>query len=654
MSLRNNLSDRWALTRRWLAILATLLIAGAPLAFLHVNRTAFALPQVAINFSWLAILAGFTSVAGAFVLLRRLIVGRTTRRVVLALFAVINAIATALVAVAYVGSKFSNKAWGDNLTFQIVVEVARHPFSSLDLIGTPADSKPLIVGGLALAIMLFLGLLAALHAFILTELGRLSRHDGKRFGLGDAIGLGLFTFAVVAGGMCLNIGLTKPDRLAGEPLMSFVGLSSTSNLMTYDSERVLAALQDRESDVSYRVPEAFERKNVVLIFSDGVRADRLEAYGYGRSTTPFLSSLYASGKIAKVEMAVSPCSESFCGIAAALASRYYHQLSDENLKLNTLLKKAGYRISYILSGDHRGWPFLWSFYGKDIDKLINVSSMDDRELISEFAEAEFSNNTPHFMFFFLMSTHVLGKKFPEFEHYMPANFDLALVWKLLSQKPIAFDSHGVALYPPLEQKDLEALSNRYDNGLLQTDAMIHDIFSSLDRKGLLKNSIVIIVADHGESLGEHGHVVHARFLYQKDVRIPLLIYDDDLSRYQNREFATLVDIAPTIVDRLGLPVPKSWQGVPLSRPSGQRTVLHQTRWREKPCAGVIKKGDGLLKKYIRCRWEGRSDSEEVFDLVADPDELVNIVATTPSVELSGFRSQTTPRLKRIVLSGQGR
>jgi glucan phosphoethanolaminetransferase (alkaline phosphatase superfamily) len=71
--------------------------------------------------------------------------------------------------------------------------------------------------------------------------------------------------------------------------------------------------------------------------------------------------------------------------------------------------------------------------------------------------------------------------------------------------------------------DLIQYVNRYDNGILRADSFIRELFSSLDRKGYLQNSIVMILADHGEELGERGHYGHGSNLYQSQIRIPMLI-----------------------------------------------------------------------------------------------------------------------------------
>src|SRR5581483_8825839 len=114
---------------------------------------------------------------------------------------------------------------------------------------------------------------------------------------------------------------------------------------------------------------------------------------------------------------------------------------------------------------------------------------------------------------------------------------------------------------------IPAYRNHYHNGVLQADAVIEQIFALLRRKGLLDDAIVVISADHGELLGEQGRLGHARFPpIGALVGIPLLIYDSDGHRYPARPVASQVDIAPTLLHRIGAPIPATWGGEPLDLP----------------------------------------------------------------------------------------
>ena len=105
----------------------------------------------------------------------------------------------------------------------------------------------------------------------------------------------------------------------------------------------------------------------------------------------------------------------------------------------------------------------------------------------------------------------------------------------------------------------------------QADGIIRQIFDALRAKRYLDDAVVVVTGDHGEGLGER-HWAHGWHLYNEDIRIPMLLYDAPAATYPDLSFAAQVDIAPTILDRLGLPIPASWEGQSLLAPTP--TALH--------------------------------------------------------------------------------
>jgi arylsulfatase A-like enzyme len=156
----------------------------------------------------------------------------------------------------------------------------------------------------------------------------------------------------------------------------------------------------------------------------------------------------------------------------------------------------------------------------------------------------------------------------------------------------------------------------------------------------------VILADHGDGLGEHGHIGHTRYLYQEDISIPLLIYDEESWRYRNDSFATQIDVAPTIVERLGLPLPSGWQGQSLMQPVKDRMTLHQTRRGRSPCFAVVDRTGATFMKFIRCG-SGANVSEELFDLVSDPQEQNNLVPRANASQLGRYRRELDSRFTKV-------
>jgi glucan phosphoethanolaminetransferase (alkaline phosphatase superfamily) len=340
----------------------------------------------------------------------------------------------------------------------------------------------------------------------------------------------------------------------------------------------------------------FQKKNVILIIVDALRAQSMSLYGYGRPTTPYLLQLYGDQKIQKIDYAFSTSAASLQGILSILRSKPCYDLSYHNFSISELLRDQGYRIHYILSGDHTNWYDLKYFYGKDIDDYFDGRQSkhyvcDDELLMEGLDKVKPCKDSASFFYFHMMSVHGIGLRHPEFVRWKPVTID----------------------------KDSTYYRNNYDNGILQADSYIKKIMQELDAKGYLQNSIVIITADHGESVGERHTWGHIGNVYNEQIRIPLLIYDSDTGmHYDRRRFAEHSDIAATIVDRLGLPVPASWEGRSMLRDSFDRFAFHSV---SDDYAIIDRSDDRLLKFYYHELTKG----EELYDLDADPYEQKNII-----------------------------
>ena len=338
--------------------------------------------------------------------------------------------------------------------------------------------------------------------------------------------------------------------------------------------------RDREVAARYPVPDQLARKTLVLITVDALRADQMHVYGHPRQNTPFLSRLHRNGRLARFDNAFGICTESLCGLLAVHASRHWHELGTRNFALADVLKRLGYRTHFLLGGDHANFYGLRSFYGVNIDEYFDGSMArgymnDDTEVIETLSRLEVSSPIPRFIYVHLMSVHVFGKRLPQYR-----------VWYKTAAGDRDVPSCCVA------SKDY---ANKYHDGILQADALIERIFQILGAKGLLEDAVVAITADHGEMLGESRRLGHGGEPVDPVVRVPLLIYDSDRFAYPVRPLASLIDVAPTLLDRIGAHIPEHWAGIPLSRATPRRFALMQGR----STHAIVGEFGGELFKYYR-------------------------------------------------------
>ena len=508
----------------------------------------------------------------------------------------------------YVTNICSNFGWGSYVNFNLLASSVEHVKGLVEAFPYEADRAACALGLAVLVLGLFFAWASkSLYPALLAAFG--SGADGIRPARRRALAavsllyLILIVVSILRSYEGYSLGMWQ-----GEPLASLIEQESSGFIST--PQRVAMSAKDKLVRAHYPKDASFERRNVVLIVVDALRPMNMQVYGYMRKTTPFLQSLLESGKMYRFPPAVSPCPESVCGIMSTLTSKDYSRMSHASFGLHGLLRDLGYKVSFLLSGDHH-WYGLGKFYGQDIDLYRDGRSEcpfginDDRCVLQYIDELPPAGSDHHLLALHLMSVHMAGIQLPEYVAWKPASRS-RLLGRTASQ---------------------EAVINGYDNGVLQADYFISQIFEKLQAKGYLDGAIVVISADHGEGLGEHGLYGHTNHVYQEFLEVPLLVIGAPEMRIGIRKGPSLLDVAPTITDILGLPIPQSWQGTSLlGPPPDVIATFHQTT-NPAPYRAVIKEqahSAGRLKLIIRGESLPAAE-EEIYDLERDPQEHYNLL-----------------------------
>ena len=372
------------------------------------------------------------------------------------------------------------------------------------------------------------------------------------------------------------------------------------------------AMQNEAPEVSlpFKKPLPFEKLNVVIIMVDALRDDYLPTSGYHEPITPFLSNLYKQKKLKKVANGFSSSSMSYAGILSTLRSKFWTRFSPYNYSIHDLLKDQGYKINFIMSGDHANYYDLKKSYGPNIDfyydgSLSKKHYLNDDDIIFEgLNELPKENLKPSFFYFHLMSVHGLGIRKKENQRFLPA--------AVSTKNPIAY-------------------TNNYKNGILQADYTISRIFDFFKQRKALSKTIFFILSDHGELLGEKGKFMHSHGLSNREIAIPLLIYDEDKSFNYRSSLALQQDIAPTIIDRLGISgVPTNWEGESLLKPQKRNYSYHYLGYDY----AIIKHDNENLLKYV---YNSKTEEETVFNLKRDAEEIRDIKRNIDKIQLQKFR-----------------
>jgi choline-sulfatase len=191
--------------------------------------------------------------------------------------------------------------------------------------------------------------------------------------------------------------------------------------------------------------------------------------------------------------------------------------------------------------------------------------------------------------------------------------------------------------------------SRYDAQVEYVDRVLGLFHERLVRSGWWDRSLVVLLSDHGESLGEHGESSHGYFIYQSTVWVPLLFHwPIDAPHHAERvnQPAGLIDVAPTILDFLHLPVPTSFEGQSLlgAIQSGSETGTHavyseSVYTRDAFGWAALRSVRAGNYKYIA------APKPELYNLQQDPQEQVNLVGRNPE-QARSLRSRLDKLLAR--------
>jgi arylsulfatase A-like enzyme len=324
-----------------------------------------------------------------------------------------------------------------------------------------------------------------------------------------------------------------------------------------------------------------KKLNVIIITVDALRVDHLSCYGYPRKTTPNIDKLASQG--VKFTQAITAGAWTVESVPAILTGTYAltHQIRQwddlRNSSVKTLaqeLTEKSYRC--VLWSNHPTMKILdisdgfERIYGKNSFNKDNLPALTDYTLTSQIIDRLGKQYRRHPFFFYI---HYFGCHAP---YRPPAPYKYLYLHDKFRKKaefvPISTDSSSLGQYngkskiPYMMSEDKITDPNyyiaQYDGALSYTDAQIGRLMESLKTLGLDKNTLVILTADHGETLGEHDEYFNHGGGHEESIRVPLIIRSPGSihkGKTINRQ-VSLVDIAPTVLGALKLNKPAYIQG----------------------------------------------------------------------------------------------
>lgn len=351
--------------------------------------------------------------------------------------------------------------------------------------------------------------------------------------------------------------------------------------------------------------------NVVVVTIDTLRADRLHCYGYDRIETPTLDALAQQGALFEHAIAQVPLTPpSHASIFTGTYPTVHHVRNTGGF----VLQSSSRTLAKILQ--EQGWD-TGAFIGAWVLKKAFGFNQGFAVYDDQMPKRGPSRDTVE-----------------EPERRAGEVVDRAIAWlNAQSGKPFfawvhLYDPHQP--YDPPEPFRQKYRGRLYDGEVAYTDRELGRFMAALDKKSPRENTLVVVLADHGESLGEHGEYTHGIFLYDSTLHIPLIMRGPGVpAGARVAQQVRSIDVLPTILAIMGGQPPAACQGV---------SLLPALRGR--PVAAASSYGETIYPKMnmnwaeLRAlrteRWKYiRAPKPELYDLAQDPGETTNLLQQHP-------------------------
>ena len=356
-------------------------------------------------------------------------------------------------------------------------------------------------------------------------------------------------------------------------------------------------------------PGALAGCNVLLVTLDTTRADRIGCYGNPRIQTPNLDRLASEGVVFSQVIAVAPTTlPTHASIHTGLYPARHgartnglFRLDESHQTLAETLRAQGYQTGAVISAfvldSQFGVAQGFEHYDDDLSDC-------DAPVRDRYRERQAESTTDRAAKWL---RGVRSDSFFLWVHY--------------------FDPH--ADYQPPGPYAERYARNLYDGEIAYVDGALGRLIAVLDELELAEQTLVVVVGDHGESLGQHGELTHGYLLSEATLRVPLIMRCGTRlgGGVHVRGRVSQVDIVPTVLSLVGLQIPDELDGIDLTIPlAAERPVFVETLqglmafgWA--PLVGVYQ---GNVK-FVE------APKPELYSVAADPFEQANIYETHPEL-----------------------
>jgi arylsulfatase A-like enzyme len=419
------------------------------------------------------------------------------------------------------------------------------------------------------------------------------------------------------------------------------------------------------ADPRVELPATFERvpsRLVLLISIDTLRPDRLALFGHSRPTSPGLDRLAADGVAFETAVAPSPWTVPSHASLFTSTDPLVHGAEGQETAISPGLamlaesfRSAGWRTAAFVDSDNVGRRYGFA-------RGFDVYDQDEGRVEGEFRRGG-ERTLAHLVDW--LSTRSGGRAFvfwhlmePHAPYGAPAPFGGRFRAAVRGDGSVEARLARLAALELEDHRDLgrfhsvEELLAAYDESVLHADALVGRLLEHLRRIDRYEDATVVVTSDHGETLLDHGDWLgHSLLLTESEVRIPLVV-KLPAGRHAGRrvrELVRLLDVAPTLLEVAGLPIPASFAGRSLLGPLAARDGegFPRLAFGHSSATGAVYVRTGERKLIARSdraadlvaarlgtsggtpAWLPPLLAEQLYDLAVDPGERTNLAASDP-------------------------
>jgi len=365
-------------------------------------------------------------------------------------------------------------------------------------------------------------------------------------------------------------------------------------------------------------------KHVILISIDTLRADHLGCYGYARATTPAIDSFAAGAVRFATAIAHAPSTlPSHASMLTSLVPQHhgasFHDrsaIAPGVTTLTELLREHGFRTASWNGGGQIDGAFGMGrgFEIYERQDPENLGANVDRAL--EWLDSEISERDRFFLFLHTYEVHhpytpteELLARFEEgYSGSLPGQITIPMLRELNAGEELTLDA-----------ADVQHIVDTYDAEILGMDRSFARLLEELQRRNLLRDTMIVFTSGHGEEFAEHGRVGwHSHTLYDELLRVPLIVrHGGSRDGSVVQEQVRLIDVAPTILEGLGLEPYAGFRGrslFALAHGQVEETERAAISWRDRGFSSPEPENTSIRTIGWKL-WD-----ERLFDLKLDPGE----------------------------------